>query len=170
MVICNFFGSNYAWSLVELSVWLERLVYASQLCALTIRGSFELRQSAHKIKLQKKGYCPHSSHSQCSGLPSPINQMWQGNTTSKLKWLVTNDNLMDIAFYFVCNLGDILSQQTSILGDDSQWILQNLRGTIFLELQSKKTINWKHYVWDGWRRRFDNIKHPTILEIVVSCY
>lgn len=51
---------------------------------------------------------------------------------------------MDTASHFISNLGDILSQQSSILDDKSLWILQSLRGIIFLELPNRNAVNWKH--------------------------
>lgn len=76
---------------------------------------FFLQENATK----KEGYCTPRSHSECSGILFSINQMWQENNTTNLKGLVTNDYIMIIALHFIFNLENILSQQSSIVGDMS---------------------------------------------------
>lgn len=91
--------------------------------------------------------------------------MWQGNNTTKLKWLVTNDNLMDIALHFISNLGDILSQQSSILGDKSLNFAKP-KGHNFFRV-TKQEHSQLESLSLGWRKKLNNVKTPTVLEIVV---
>lgn len=51
---------------------------------------------------------------------------------------------MIIALHFIFNLENILSQQSSIVGDMSLWILQSLESIIFSELPGRSPVNPKH--------------------------
>lgn len=113
--------------------------------------------------LKKRDIAPLGPIQNAHDFLSPLPRSGKENTTTKLKWLVTNDYIMAIVLHF--NLGNILSQHSSVVGDMSLLILQSPRGIIF------SVTKWDHGQFktlsQRQRRKFNNIKTPTVLEIVV---